>query len=107
MAGRRVGRPLPKFSPAGACGDPRSYRGRPRPSPSARENTMPAVTADYLALPRLEAMSTAPGERPVTSVTTAPAGFEGEGFPVHRAFAAVPLSQLDPFVHMDQMGEVE
>jgi redox-sensitive bicupin YhaK (pirin superfamily) len=68
---------------------------------------MPAVTADYLALPRLEAMSTAPGERPVTSVTTAPAGFEGEGFPVHRAFAAVPLSQLDPFVHMDQMGEVE
>jgi hypothetical protein len=40
-------------------------------------------------------------------VTTAPAGFEGEGFPVRRAFAGVPLHQLDPFVHMDQMGEVE
>ncbi len=43
----------------------------------------------------------------VESVTTAPTGFEGEGFPVHRAFAGVPLSALDPFVHMDQMGEVD
>ena len=41
------------------------------------------------------------------SVTTAPRGFEGEGFPVHRAFAGVDLSLLDPFIHMDQMGEVE
>ena len=41
------------------------------------------------------------------SVTTAPTGFEGEGFPVHRAFAGVPLDLLDPFVHMDQMGEVD
>ena len=32
---------------------------------------------------------------------------EGEGFPVHRAFAGVPLEVLDPFIHMDQMGEVE
>jgi redox-sensitive bicupin YhaK (pirin superfamily) len=40
------------------------------------------------------------------SVTTAPAGFEGEGFPVRRAFAGVDLTQLDPFIHMDQMGEV-
>jgi redox-sensitive bicupin YhaK (pirin superfamily) len=40
-------------------------------------------------------------------VTTAPAGFEGEGFPVRRAFAGVDLADLDPFVHMDQMGEVE
>jgi hypothetical protein len=40
-------------------------------------------------------------------VTTAPTGLEGEGFPVHRAFAGVPLAQLDPFVHMDQMGEVQ
>jgi redox-sensitive bicupin YhaK (pirin superfamily) len=43
----------------------------------------------------------------VASVTTAPAGFEGEGFPVRRAFAGVSLAHLDPFVHMDQMGEVE
>jgi redox-sensitive bicupin YhaK (pirin superfamily) len=43
----------------------------------------------------------------VVSVTTAPRGFEGEGFPVRRAFAGVDLRALDPFVHMDQMGEVE
>ena len=40
-------------------------------------------------------------------MTTAPRGFEGEGFPVRRAFAGVDLRALDPFVHMDQMGEVE
>ena len=40
------------------------------------------------------------------SVTTAPTGLEGEGFPVRRAFAGMSLSDLDPFVHMDQMGEV-
>ncbi len=34
-------------------------------------------------------------------------GYEGEGFPVRRAFAGVDLADLDPFVHMDQMGEVE
>ena len=41
------------------------------------------------------------------SVTTAPSGFEGEGFPVRRAFAGLSLRDLDPFVHMDQMGEVD
>ena len=41
------------------------------------------------------------------SVTTAPSGFEGEGFPVRRAFAGVAQHLLDPFIHMDQMGEVE
>ncbi len=46
-------------------------------------------------------------ERPVLSVTTAPSGLEGEGFPVRRAFAGVDLTTLDPFVHMDQMGEVD
>ena len=40
-------------------------------------------------------------------MTTAPRGFEGEGFPVRRAFAGVDLRALDPFIHMDQMGEVE
>jgi redox-sensitive bicupin YhaK (pirin superfamily) len=40
-------------------------------------------------------------------VTTAPSGFEGEGFPVRRAFAGVNLADLDPFVHMDQMGEID
>ena len=70
---------------------------------------MPAVTVeDTLALPRLAGPHPAQGAlRAVRSVTTAPAGFEGEGFPVRRAFAGVSKDQLDPFIHMDQMGEVE
>jgi redox-sensitive bicupin YhaK (pirin superfamily) len=73
---------------------------------------MPAVTADTLTLPRLEvpvagADGIAPRARRVRSVTTAPEGFEGEGFPVRRAFAGVNLADLDPFVHMDQMGEID
>ena len=68
---------------------------------------MPAVTADYLRLPRLDGQPQDAVERPVLSVTTAPTGLEGEGFPVHRAFAGVPLALLDPFVHMDQMGAVQ
>jgi redox-sensitive bicupin YhaK (pirin superfamily) len=70
---------------------------------------MPAVTVDnILALPRiLEPDAAVAEERPVLAVTTAPSGFEGEGFPVRRAFAGVDHRHLDPFVHMDQMGEVE
>ncbi len=70
---------------------------------------MPAVTVDdVLALPRVDAPDGAVSvSRPVVSVTTAPAGFEGEGFPVRRAFAGVDRRYLDPFIHMDQMGEVE
>jgi redox-sensitive bicupin YhaK (pirin superfamily) len=69
---------------------------------------VPAVTADVLTLPRIPAPDpSAAVERRVRSVTTAPSGFEGEGFPVRRAFAGVPAAALDPFIHMDQMGEVE
>jgi redox-sensitive bicupin YhaK (pirin superfamily) len=70
---------------------------------------MPAVTVDnILALPRIAGPDRSTSRpRPVLSVTTAPAGFEGEGFPVRRAFAGVDRALLDPFVHMDQMGEVE
>ncbi|HLI73115.1 MAG TPA: pirin family protein [Acidimicrobiales bacterium] len=70
---------------------------------------MPAVTVDDIgSLPRLDAPDAAvSAERAVRAVTDAPSGFEGEGFPVRRAFAGVPLAELDPFVHMDQMGEVE
>ena len=69
---------------------------------------MPAVTVDdVLSLPRIPAADLAAVDRPVRSVTTAPRGFEGEGFPVRRAFAGVDLADLDPFVHLDQMGEVE
>jgi quercetin 2,3-dioxygenase len=69
---------------------------------------MPAVTADTLTLPRIPTPDEAVlRPRPVASVTMAPKGFEGEGFPVRRAFAGVDLRALDPFIHMDQMGEVE
>jgi hypothetical protein len=68
---------------------------------------MPAVTADTLTLPRLPEPAAGAVERPVAGVTAAPSGFEGEGFPVRRAFAGVPLEALDPFIHMDQMGEVD
>src|SRR5918911_4293515 len=68
---------------------------------------MPAITADTLTLPRIFAPAPADTERPVRSITTGPRGYEGEGFPVVRAFAGVSAAALDPFVHMDQMGEVE
>ena len=68
---------------------------------------MPAVTvSDVTVLPRVIA-NPASKVRRVKSVTTAPQGFEGEGFPVRRAFAGVDLADLDPFIHLDQMGEVE
>ncbi|MFN8124977.1 MAG: pirin family protein [Candidatus Nanopelagicales bacterium] len=67
---------------------------------------MPAATADPMTLPRV---TVAPTDRPrrVAAVTTAPTGHEGEGFPVRRAFAGVHPRHLDPFIHLDQMGEVE
>jgi hypothetical protein len=68
---------------------------------------MPAVTADTMTLPRIALPGAGTTARPVRTVTTAPRGFEGEGFPVRRAFAGVDTRDLDPFVHMDQMGEVE
>jgi len=70
---------------------------------------MPAITAmDVLSLDRIAEPDRATSvDRKLESVTTAPRGFEGEGFPVHRAFAGVDSRRLDPFIHMDQMGEVE
>ncbi len=68
---------------------------------------MPAVTADTMTLPRVDTPDPNGRSRTVRTVTTAPRGFEGEGFPVRRAFAGVDKADLDPFVHMDQMGEVE
>ena len=68
---------------------------------------MPAVTADTTTVPLLAPVPVDSRERPVRTGTTAPAGFEGEGFPVRRAFAGVDLAELDPFIHMDQMGEVD
>ena len=69
---------------------------------------MPAVTVDDLTvLHRVKTPGLGDRVRPVKQVIDAPSGHEGEGFPVRRAFAGVDLRDLDPFVHMDQMGEVE
>ncbi|GAB3669476.1 pirin family protein [Actinocorallia lasiicapitis] len=70
---------------------------------------MAAVTVEnILALPRVAAPDPVIDEpRKVLGVTTAPSGLEGEGFPVRRAFAGVHTRHLDPFIMMDQMGEVE
>ncbi|MEN9504393.1 MAG: hypothetical protein RI958_319 [Actinomycetota bacterium] len=71
---------------------------------------MPAVTADTLTLPRIDVPAgpaVDPRDRPLRSLTVAPSGTEGEGFPVRRAFAGVALADLDPFIHMDQMGEID
>ena len=70
---------------------------------------MPAITVDdVLVLPRLTSLNEAGTRfRPVRRLTTAPSGYEGEGFPVRRAFAGVPVDELDPFIHLDQMGEVD
>ena len=71
---------------------------------------MPALDLEsYVELPLADLslnLSTDKIARKVKKITTAPKGLEGEGFPVYRAFAQVDLADLDPFVHMDQMGEV-
>ncbi|WP_041293901.1 MULTISPECIES: pirin family protein [Kitasatospora] len=69
---------------------------------------MPAVTVENpLILPRVAAPAEGANARPVLAVATAPEGFEGEGFPVRRAFAKINQKFLDPFIMMDQMGEVD
>src|SRR5438094_2146812 len=70
---------------------------------------MPAVTFEnVLTLPRIPDVSPVGAlERPLLAITTAPQGVEGEGFPVRRAFYGLDQRDLDPFIHMDQMGEVE
>jgi len=77
--------------------------------PLAEEAAVPAVTVEDITrlarVPEPAGAGTQP--RAVRTVTSAPGGYEGEGFPVRRAFAGVDLADLDPFVHMDQMGEVE
>ncbi|MEV1006437.1 pirin family protein [Streptomyces sp. NPDC049881] len=68
---------------------------------------MPAITVENpLTLPRVTAPADA-AARPVRAVVTAPSGLEGEGFPVRRAFAGINHRHLDPFIMMDQMGEVD
>jgi hypothetical protein len=68
---------------------------------------MPAVSADVLTLPRLARPAAGSRPRPVERVVTALRTFEGEGFPVRRPFPGVDLALADPFVLLDQMGEVD
>ena len=67
---------------------------------------MPAVTvSDITVLPRV---SEVPGAqaRKVKSITTAPQGFEGEGFPVRRAFAGVDLAEVRLSTHQVSQREL-
>jgi len=69
---------------------------------------MPAVSTDNpLLLPRVSPPPPTAEARSVRTVSTAPQGYEGEGFPVRRAFAGIDYAHLDPFIMMDQMGEVD
>ncbi|KAB2344804.1 pirin family protein [Actinomadura rudentiformis] len=69
---------------------------------------MPAVMADPLTLPRLPRLpEDTTGWRRVAKVVTAQRHLEGEGFQVRRPFPGVDLSLADPFLLLDQMGEVE
>src|SRR6185436_11136555 len=90
----------------GACLKPTLARKRNNTDRSPVLRYMP-ITVDTLTLTRIAAPAATDTERPVRSITTGPHGYEGEGFPVVRAFAGVSAADLDPFVHMDQMGEVE
>jgi redox-sensitive bicupin YhaK (pirin superfamily) len=68
---------------------------------------MAAVTADTLVLPRVKGATLGDTERPVLAISTGPTGYEGEGFPVRRTMAGISYRYTDPFIMMDQMGEVD
>jgi redox-sensitive bicupin YhaK (pirin superfamily) len=69
---------------------------------------VPAISVpDVTVLPAVPELLPNVIQRPVVSITSAPSALEGLGFPVKRAFAGVDLKLLDPFIHMDEMGEVE
>lgn len=68
---------------------------------------MAAITADTMRLSRVSTAHADETDRPVLGVSTAPSGFEGEGFPVRRTMAGIDHRHLDPFIMMDHMGEVD
>ena len=70
---------------------------------------MPAITGDNpLILPRIERPDTERTQfRSVRKVVTAKQTLEGGGFPVRRPFPSVDAQFADPFLLLDQMGEVE
>ena len=70
---------------------------------------MPAVTvADPLILPAIRIAEGGPVRyRNVTRVINSIQTYEGEGFPVRRPFPGLARSVADPFILLDQMGEVQ
>jgi redox-sensitive bicupin YhaK (pirin superfamily) len=68
---------------------------------------MPAVTVENpIALPAVQATPGARfrrAERLVNAIKT----YEGEGFPVRRPFPGLERAIADPFILLDQMGEVQ
>ena len=69
---------------------------------------MPAITpVDSSVLPVLVESEGMP--RPVQSIVTAQASFEGAGFPVHRPFPQPGADQgaTDPFLMLDEMGPIQ
>jgi quercetin 2,3-dioxygenase len=70
---------------------------------------MPALTvADPLTLPAVDVDEASPPRyRKVERVIDAIKTFEGEGFPVRRPFPGLERAVADPFILLDQMGEVQ
>ena len=70
---------------------------------------MPAVTVeDILVLPRVaEPDPTVAADRPVTVGHHRAGRFRGRGLPGPPRLRRGDLAGLDPFIHMDQMGEVD
>jgi len=75
---------------------------------TAPEDTMPAVTADTLTLPRISPPDATVVPRPVHRVVTAQRAVEGEGFVVRRPFPGVlSMQEASPFLLLDHMGSVD
>jgi redox-sensitive bicupin YhaK (pirin superfamily) len=69
---------------------------------------MPAITTDnILALPRIARPDPAVTKFRLQKVVTAPRQLEGAGFPVRRPFPTADFRDSDPFLLLDQLGEVE
>lgn len=69
---------------------------------------MPAVSVpDLLVLPRIPRPDVAARQRPVAGIITAVSTFEGAGFPVRRPFPGPYGNIADPFLLLDEMGEVK
>ena len=69
---------------------------------------MPAVTVpDLTVLPRVPALATAAQQRPVRSITTAPGASRVRASRSSAPSRVSTSRDLDPFIHLDEMGEVE